>query len=64
MLWFATTTLEKLPAVPPRFWANVLLAAATVVVVAVMVRYAAQMNKLVLGLIVFLPLSVVSFQWV
>ena len=36
----------------------------TVVVVAVVVRYAAQMNKLVLSLIVFLLFSVVSFQWV
>lgn len=64
MLWFAATTLEKLQQVPPRFWVNVLLAAAAIIVVFLAVRYAAQMNKLLLGLMVFLLLTVVSFQWV
>ena len=48
---------------PPRFWVNVLLAAPRSSWWP-SVRHAAQINKLVLGLIVFLWLSVVSFQWV
>lgn len=64
MLWLAVTTLEKLQNVPPRFWVNVLLAAAAVVVGYILLRHAAQMNKLLLSLIVFLLVTVVCFQWV
>lgn len=64
MLWLAVTTLEKLERVPVRFWVNALLAAAALVVAFIFIRYAAQMSKLLLSLIIFLLVTVVGFQWV
>jgi MFS superfamily sulfate permease-like transporter len=64
MLWLAVTTLEKLKQIPARFWINALLAVATLAVVIVLARYAARMNRFMLAIIVFLLVTVVSFQWV
>jgi hypothetical protein len=64
MLWLATTTLERLQTVPPRFWVNAALVVGGVLGVILLVRYAARMNKFILALIVFLMVTVVGFQWV
>tara|TARA_R110002050_G_scaffold218287_2_gene354218 strand:+ start:297 stop:575 length:279 start_codon:yes stop_codon:yes gene_type:complete len=64
MLWLAVTTLEKLQGVPPRFWVNVLLAAGAVIVGYILLRHAAQMNRLILTLIIGLFLLVTGFQWI
>jgi hypothetical protein len=64
MLWLAMTTLDKLHAVPPRFWVNVLLAISTFFVLVIVVRHAARMNKLLLALLVTLLLTGVAFQWI
>lgn len=64
-MWLlAVTTLEKLKAVPTKFWVNLVLALVAGVVAIVLVRHAARMNRLVLALIVFLLLTVVGFQWI
>ena len=64
MLLLAATTLEKLKAVPTKFWINLGLGLAVVLGTVIIFRYAAKMNKLVLGLIVFLFVAVVGMQWV
>ena len=58
------TTLEKLQAVPARFWINVLLGISTFIVLLIVFRHAARMNKLLLGLLIVLLLTGVAFQWV
>lgn len=64
MLWLAMTTLEKLQAVPARFWVNVLLGISTFFVLLIVFRHAARMNKLLLGLLIGLLLTGVAFQWI
>jgi lipid-A-disaccharide synthase-like uncharacterized protein len=64
MLWLAMTTLEKLQAVPARFWINVLLGSSTFFVLLIVIRHAARMNKLLLGLLIVLLLTGVAFQWI
>jgi MFS superfamily sulfate permease-like transporter len=64
MLWLAMTTLEKLQAVPARFWINMLLGISTFFVLLIVFRHAARMNKLLLGLLIVLLLTGVAFQWI
>lgn len=64
MLLLATTTLEKLQEVPSQFWINMLLVIFGGMLALVLVRHAAQMNKYLLSLLVFLFLSTVGFHWV
>ncbi len=64
MLLLAASALEKLQNVPKVFWVNALMALVAFVVGVILIRHAAQMNKLVLALIVFLFVTVVAFQWV
>lgn len=64
MLLFAATALEKLQDVPKAFWVNALMAIGAFIVAVILIRNAARMNKFVLGMIVFLFVAVVCFQWI
>ena len=64
MLLLAATTLEKLQAIPARFWWNVAMAVGIFIGLVLLARYAARMNKLLVALIVFLMVTVVGVQWV
>ena len=64
MNFLATTAAQKFEAVPMAFWLNLLIAVGAVVLVVMLVRHAARMNKVVLSLAVFLFLSIVCFNWV
>lgn len=64
MLWLAVTTLEKLQAVPTRFWVNLAIGLAGFVSLVLLLRFAAKINKFVLALLIFLMLTVVGFQWI
>jgi hypothetical protein len=64
MLLLAATTLEKLQAVPARFWMNVALAIGVGLVIIILIRYASRMNKLVLSLVIFIMVAVVGVHWV
>jgi len=64
MHFLASVASDRLQAVPAAFWFNVLIAVGAVVLVVMLFRHAAQMNKAVLGFIVFLFVGVVCFNWV
>lgn len=64
MLLLATTTLEKLEAVPTQFWINALLVIFGGVIAFILVRHAAKMNKYILSLLVALFLVTIGFHWV
>ncbi len=64
LLLLATTTLEKLQAVPTRFWINTLIFIAGGWLAIMLVRHAAKMNKMVLAMIIIVSLSTVGFQWI
>jgi uncharacterized membrane protein YqjE len=64
MLLLATTTLEKLQAVPTRFWINAVIFILGGILAIVLLRHAARMNKMVLTMIVVVVLTTVGFQWI
>ena len=64
LLLLATTTLEKLQAVPTRFWINTLFLIVGGWLAIMLVRHAAKMNKMVLTMIIVVALTTVGFQWI
>jgi hypothetical protein len=60
----APTALEKLKAIPPAFWLKVGIAILAVIVVVIALRKVAQMNKIVLTVIVLIIMSTVGFNWI
>ena len=60
----APTALEKLKQVPPAFWLKVGIAILAVILLVVVLRKVAQMNKIVLTVIVLIILSTVGFNWI
>jgi len=58
------TALDKLKHIPPAFWLKVGLAVLALVALVLLLRKVAQMNKLILGVIVFLILTFVGFNWI
>lgn len=64
MLLFATTAIEKLQAVPMKFWANLAIGILVFLVAIILIRKAAEMNKVFLGVIIFVVVSCVGFNWI
>lgn len=64
MLLLATTTLEKLQAVPARFWINAAIFIVGGWIAIMLVRNAARMNKMVLTMIIVVVVTTVGFQWI
>lgn len=64
MLLFAASVIEQAGALPHRVWVNLALALLLVFVAIILIRFVAQMNKLVLGGIIVMVLIVVGFQWI
>jgi branched-subunit amino acid ABC-type transport system permease component len=58
------TALDKLKAVPPAFWVKVGLAVLGLILLVVILRKLAQMNKVVLTVGVLIVFSVVGFSWI
>lgn len=63
-LLLAATTLEKMQAVPVKVWVNVGMAILILVAVIILIKKAAEMNKVVLSAIVFVVITSVGFNWV
>lgn len=64
MLLLATTTLEKLQAVPTRFWINAAIFIIGGWIAIMLLRHAARMNKMVLTMIIVVVMTTVGFQWI
>lgn len=58
------TTLEKLQAVPTRFWMNTVFIILSGVLAFVLVRHAAKINRYVLALMIVLLTTTIGFQWI
>jgi hypothetical protein len=63
-LLLAATTLEKIQAVPTKFWLNTAIIILILMVAIIVIRKAAEMNKVVLSAIIFVVFSSVGFQWI
>lgn len=64
LLLIATTTLEKLQAVPTRFWINTAIFIIGGWLAIMLVRHAARMNRMVLTMIIVVAVTTVGFQWI
>ena len=58
------TTLEKLQQVPSHIWWMIALGILGFILVVLLIRHAAQINKFVLAAIIFMLVFVVGMQWV
>ena len=64
MLPLAATALEKMQAVPTKVWVNLALGILIFFAAVIVIRKAAEMNKVLLSVIIFVVLSAVGFNWV
>jgi len=64
MILFAATTLEKLNEVPRQVWLNIGLGVLIFIVGFMVLRAVAQMNKIILCILVAVGLTLVGFNWV
>ncbi len=64
VLAVATTTLDKLKAIPPAFWLRVGLAVLAVIALVIFLRKIAKMNKVVLTVVILIIVTVVGFNWI
>ncbi len=60
----APSALEKLRDVPPAFWLKLGLAVLVVVVVVIALRKLAQVNKVVLAVVLLIVFSAIGFNWI
>jgi hypothetical protein len=60
----AATPLEKLKQVPPAFWWKVGAAVLIIIIIAIVLQRIAQMNKVVLAVIVLVIFTVVGVNWI
>lgn len=65
MLFLAATTgLEKIKAVPPAFWWKLGAVVGCLIVLVIILRQVAQMNKMVLAIVVLVIFTVVGVNWI
>ena len=64
MFLLATSALEKAQSIPPATWMKLGIGIAAFIAVVVILRTVAKMNKIVLGVVVFVVLSIFFFSWV
>jgi apolipoprotein N-acyltransferase len=62
--FFAAEALEKVQRIPFEFWWKAALAIAIFVGVIIALRKLANMNKVVLSVIVFVVVMIIGFNWV
>lgn len=60
----APTAMEKLQKVPPAFWLKLGIAVVALIVAVILLRKVAQMNKIVLTIIVLVVFSTIGFSWI
>lgn len=60
----APTALDKLKQIPPAFWLKVGIAVVAIIVAVILLRKIAQMNKVVLTVIVLIVVSTIGFNWI
>jgi apolipoprotein N-acyltransferase len=56
--------LQKLQKVPPEFWWKMGIGVVGLIVVVIILRKLANVNKMVLGAVIFVGVSIVGFSWI
>lgn len=60
----ATTTLDKLQKIPPAFWLKVGIAVVAIIVVVIALRKLLQVNKIIVGAVLFIVGGLMFFNWI
>jgi amino acid transporter len=64
MLLLAASALETAQKTPPATWVKLGIGIAAFIIAIIILRKVAQMNKVILGVIVFVVVTIVFFSWV
>ena len=64
MMLLAVSAIDKLQNVPPTTWMKVGIGLAAVVLVVLVFQHVLKMNKIIMGVIVFVVGTIVFFSWV
>jgi xanthine/uracil/vitamin C permease (AzgA family) len=64
MLLFAVSALEKAQSIPPATWLKLGIGIAAFIAVVFILRTVAKMNKVILGVVVFVVVTIFFFSWV
>lgn len=64
MLLLAATALEKMQAVPAKVWVNLAMGVLIFFAAVIIIRKAAEMNKVLLSVIIFVVLTTVGVNWI
>lgn len=60
----ATSALESAQNIPPATWLKLGIGIAAFIIAVIVLRKVAQMNKVVLGVVVLVVFSIIFFSWV
>jgi drug/metabolite transporter (DMT)-like permease len=64
MLLLAVSAAEKFQQVPPSTWLKIGAAVLAVVLAVILVRRISKMNKVVMGVVVFVVCTILFFNWI
>jgi hypothetical protein len=64
MFFLAVSTLEKLKTIPADVWLKLAGALVAVILIIILLRKLAQVNKVILGAVVFIGGSFLFFSWI
>lgn len=64
MIFFAATALEKIKEVPVSFWIKVSLIIGGFMLAVLVLRWLGQANKLIIGVVTFITVSIIGLSWV
>jgi len=64
MLTIAVTALEAMKEIPPHTWLKVGIVIAAVIIVLVIIPKIFKMNKIILGVIIFVASTIIFFSWI
>lgn len=64
MLPFAVTALEAMKDLPPNTWIKIGIVVAAIIIVIVVVPKIFKMNKIILGVTVFVASTIIFFSWI
>ncbi|HYC71066.1 MAG TPA: hypothetical protein VEB66_07670 [Opitutaceae bacterium] len=64
MFPFAVSAMEKMKQIPPGTWLNIAIAVGAVIGAVFLVRRVAKMNKVIVGVVVFVFGTILFFNWV
>ncbi|MGH7959404.1 MAG: hypothetical protein ACREH8_20670 [Opitutaceae bacterium] len=58
------SSADRLRDIPPEFWIKIGIAVVVLVAAVIALRKLAKVNKVVLGIVVFVVLTIVGFNWI